>query len=112
MAKHLISLRVDVETLGWFRRQFAKGYQTKMNYVLNDYRSDFELKAQLLVERAQQIYLRFHSRCFWHLKKDLRITVSLIPMVQAGLRKYGGAEGYRLASEIELRDKAENSHAD
>jgi uncharacterized protein (DUF4415 family) len=34
--KHLLSLRVDPETIAWFKAQ-GKGYQTRMNAVLRAY---------------------------------------------------------------------------
>jgi uncharacterized protein (DUF4415 family) len=34
--KHALSLRVDSETLAWFKAQ-GKGYQTRMNAVLRAY---------------------------------------------------------------------------
>ena len=36
LAKHPISLRIDVDVLVWFRRQ-GRGYQTRMNAVLRNY---------------------------------------------------------------------------
>jgi uncharacterized protein (DUF4415 family) len=34
--KHSLSLRLDKEVLGWFKRQ-GKGYQTRINAVLRAY---------------------------------------------------------------------------
>jgi hypothetical protein len=49
------------------------------------------------VELASLAYREFYARCFWHCPRDLSITESLIPMVERGLRMYGGHEGFRLA---------------
>lgn len=105
MPKTLISIRIDQETLDWFKAHNPHGYQTKINHLLNHYRREEEKKLNHLIGRAQQIFLQYHSRCFWHLDPTLKISSKHIPLIQLGLRKYGGREGYFLAAELELFQK-------
>jgi len=53
-----------------------------------------------LAGRAQEIFRNFHARCFWHYDRSLEITPDNIHLVIEGLKKYGGREGYLLASEL------------
>lgn len=102
MAKTLISIRLDSDLLDWFKTVDAPGgYQTRINEVLNQYRLDRRMREQRILGQASLLFQQYHARCFWHLKKDLEITSKLIPIVQNGLRKYGGLEGLRLASQID-----------
>jgi hypothetical protein len=71
-----------------------------MSDVLREYKDRRSLQEAASVGRAQQIFLQYYTRCFWHLRKDLTITPELLPLVQQGLRKHGGREGMLLASEI------------
>lgn len=112
MAKTLISIRINPELLQWFKTVAPAGYQRLMCTVLEDYRFRKMMDHQKTLGRAQQIYLQFYARCFWHLKKDLEITQDLIPVVQSGLRKFGGIEGMRLAATLDLTPSKEGLHAD
>ena len=49
---------------------------------------------------AQQAFERFHSRCFWFMRREARITEEEIPYICERLRADGGPEGFRLAAEI------------
>ena len=111
MPKTLISIRLEDSVLSWFKSKAPSGYQKKIQAVLRDFHMRSLLKDQALVGRAQQIFLQYHARCFWHLKPDLVITASHIPMIQTGLRKYGGMEGLRLAAELNLDQIWELDHA-
>ena len=102
MPKTPISIRIDSDVLSWFRSSGARAYQSKINAVLRAYRDAEVAKVQIKVGRAQQIFVQYYARCFWHLKKDLQITPELIPVVQEGLRKNGGHEGLQLAETIDL----------
>ena len=70
--------------------------------VLRDYRRVREQRAQNILGRAQQIYSQYHAKCFWHLRKDLKVTLENLTIIQNGLRKYGGLEGLRLAAELDF----------
>jgi hypothetical protein len=105
MTKTAISIRLDTDVLDWFRRQTPRGYQSKINELLRSYRDVQQAHVQTIVGRAQQIFLQYRARCFWHMREDLKITPELIPVIQQGLRKHGGRDGFRLASELELTKK-------
>ena len=70
--------------------------------VLRNYRREREQRAQNIIGRAQQIFSQYHAKCFWHLRKDLKVTIENLSIIQNGLRKYGGLEGLRLAAELDL----------
>ena len=53
------------------------------------------------LELANQLYREFHTRCFWHSPRDLRVTEDLIPFVVKGLRAYGGRRGFILAAKLQ-----------
>jgi hypothetical protein len=58
------------------------------------------------IEVANQLFREFHTRCFWHSPRALRITEDLIPFVVKGLRKYGGHRGFLLASKLQPKQDA------
>lgn len=49
---------------------------------------------------AQQAFERFHSRCFWFMRREARITAEEIPYICERLRADGGRAGFQLAAEI------------
>jgi hypothetical protein len=49
---------------------------------------------------AQAAFEAFHARCFWHMRKDVRLELRHIPIVAEGLRKYGGREGFLLSERL------------
>ena len=49
---------------------------------------------------AQQAFERFHSRCFWFMRREARITEEEIPYICQRLRADGGRPGFRLAAQI------------
>ena len=55
------------------------------------------------LERARELFRRFHAQCFWHSPRDLEIGEDLIPFVAKGLRAHGGHLGFTLADAL-LRD--------
>jgi len=87
----------------WLRQTFSEGYQSRVNEILGTFKKDFEMREERIVGRAQQIFVQYHARCFWHLQKDLKITGKHIPLIQEGLRKYGGREGFWLADELRVK---------
>ena len=102
MAKTPISIRLETDLLDWFKQVAPQGYQVMIQDVLRDYRRAREQRAQNILGRAQQIFTQYHAKCFWHLRKDLKVTWGNLSIIQNGLRKYGGLEGLRLAGELDL----------
>lgn len=102
MAKTPISIRIETELLDWFKEVAPHGYQVMIHDVLRQYRQARERHTQNILGRAQQIFTQYHAKCFWHLRKDLKITMENLSLIQDGLRKYGGLEGLRLADELDL----------
>jgi hypothetical protein len=102
MPKTPISIRLESDLLDWFKQVAPKGYQVMIQDVLRDYRREREQRAQNIIGRAQQIFSQYHAKCFWHLRKDLKVTTENLSIIQNGLRKYGGLEGLRLAAELDL----------
>jgi hypothetical protein len=49
---------------------------------------------------AQQAFERFHSRCFWFMRRDARISEEEIPYICERLRGDGGRAGFLLAAQI------------
>ena len=49
---------------------------------------------------AQEAFERFHSRCFWFMRREARITEEEIPYICERLRADGGRAGFRLAAQI------------
>ncbi|MEI6833332.1 MAG: BrnA antitoxin family protein [bacterium] len=103
MAKTPISIRLETDLLDWFKQVAPEGYQVMIQDVLRDYRRAREQRAQNILGRAQQIFTQYHAKCFWHLRKDLKVTWGNLSIIQNGLRKYGGLEGLRLADELDLK---------
>ena len=101
MAKTPISIRLETDLLDWFRQVAPDGYQVMIHDVLREYRRTREQRTQNILGRAQQIFLQYHAKCFWHLRKDLKVTLENLTIIQKGLRKYGGLEGLRLAAELD-----------
>jgi hypothetical protein len=102
MPKTPISIRLESDLLDWFKQVAPKGYQVMIQDVLRNYRREREQRAQNIIGRAQQIFSQYHAKCFWHLRKDLKVTIENLSIIQNGLRKYGGLEGLRLAAELDL----------
>jgi len=105
MAKTPISIRIESDLLEWFKQAAPDGYQVLMQDVLRSYQKKRERKTQYILGRAQQVFVQYHAKCFWHLRKDLQITENNLSLVLAGLRKYGGLEGLRLADELSLDEE-------
>ena len=102
MPKTPISIRLETDLLDWFKQVAPQGYQVMIQDVLREYRRGREQRAQNILGRAQQIFFQYHAKCFWHLRKDLKVTMENLSIIQNGLRKYGGLEGLRLAAELDL----------
>ena len=96
----LISIRLDADVLDWFRRRQEKGYQTFIRKVLRDFVREEERRTARTLGRAQEIFRRYHAKCFWHYDPNMLIDETNLSLVIEGLRKYGGREGYLLADEL------------
>lgn len=49
---------------------------------------------------AQQAFRDFHSRCFWFMREDLRVTEDDVPAIVKGLRTHGNREAFLLAAKL------------
>lgn len=49
---------------------------------------------------AQEAFERFHSRCFWFMRREAKITAEDIPYICERLRADGGRAGFLLAARI------------
>ncbi len=49
---------------------------------------------------AQELFRAYYARCFWHLRPDLEITESTIPLLVSGLRKHGDRAGMLAAAQL------------
>ena len=98
--KRAICIRMNPEILEWFKGKQPRGYQTLINSVLEKFVRQQSNQEQRNSGRAQEIFKQFHARCFWHYDPDLIIVPENLHLVVAGLRKYGGKEGLKLAEEL------------
>ena len=98
--KKLISIRIGAQALEWFRKAAPSGYQTLINSVLEEHVEAQTHSRAHSAGRAQELFRRFYSQCFWHYDRDLRISTQNMDLVIDGLRKYGGREGFILAEEL------------
>jgi hypothetical protein len=57
-------------------------------------------RQQHLAALVGEAFRRFKARCFWNVSSDRPLAL-LVPLVLKRLRKYGGAEGLKLAAAIE-----------
>ena len=61
---------------------------------------DAPLASPARLALAQQAFERFHSRCFWFMRREARITQEEIPYICERLRADGGRAGFLLAAQI------------
>jgi hypothetical protein len=52
------------------------------------------------VREARRAFIKFHARCFWYLRKDMKVTLRDVPEIVRGLRKNGGRKGFLLAAKL------------
>lgn len=98
--KKLISLRMDLDILNWFKTMQPRGYQTYIHSILKDYVEQNKEKKLYSAGRAQEIFRKYHAQCFWHYDENLTVDTNNIHLVIEGLRKYGGKDGLILAQEL------------
>jgi hypothetical protein len=63
-------------------------------------KDDLELPPAQRLALAQQAFERFHSRCFWFMRRDAQITEQEVPYICERLRADGGRPGFLLAAQI------------
>ena len=49
---------------------------------------------------AQQAFTRFHTRCFWFMREDLRVGEEDLEAVIRGLRAHGNREAFLIAARL------------
>jgi len=49
---------------------------------------------------AQQAFERFHTRCFWFMREDLRVGEKEIETIIQGLRSHGSREAFLIAARL------------
>jgi len=49
---------------------------------------------------AQQAFNRFHTRCFWFMREDLRVSEEDIESIIHGLRNHGNREAFLIAAKL------------
>ena len=52
------------------------------------------------LELARRVFKEWSARCFWSSDPNAQINEEDIPFVVRGLRRNGGHEGYRIASDL------------
>ena len=49
---------------------------------------------------AQEAFERFHSRCFWFMREDLRVGQEDLEAIIRGLRSHGNREAFLIAARL------------
>jgi hypothetical protein len=49
---------------------------------------------------AQQAFVRFHTRCFWFMREDLRVGEEDLEAIIRGLRAHGDREAFLIAAQL------------
>lgn len=49
---------------------------------------------------AQEAFARFHGRCFWFLREDLRVGAEHMDTIIRGLRAHGNREAFMIAARL------------
>jgi len=49
---------------------------------------------------AQQAFERFHARCFWFMREDLRVGEDDLEVIIHGLRAHGNREAFLIAARL------------
>ncbi len=98
--KQAISIRIKDDVLEWFRNHYPDGYQSGINSVLEAHVKEKQNRSLWLAGRGQELYQKYYTQCFWHLKPDLEITPQNLYLVIEGLKKFGGREGLLIAQQL------------
>ena len=111
-----VYMRLNSSVIEFFKAQGA-GYQARINDLLVDYvtlaqaepasanravteTSGSSVKPEKKLELACLLFQKYHSQCFWHLRRDMEIGHEHIPIIVAGLRRHGGRSGFLEAAEL------------
>jgi hypothetical protein len=49
---------------------------------------------------AQEAFERFHTRCFWFMREDLRVGEEEMESIIRGLRAHGNREAFLIAAKL------------
>ena len=49
---------------------------------------------------AQAAFTRFHTRCFWFMREDLRVEPEHLETIVRGLRAHGNREAFLIAARL------------
>ena len=108
--KRAVYLKLDETTVEWFR-QSGTGYQVRINQVLREFVHLMKLQeSATVVEEApnilkvvrlgQELFEKFYSKCFWHMRPDLIVTENNLSAIIQGLKLHGGREGFLEAERL------------
>jgi hypothetical protein len=102
--RHGIYIKLDSAVLEHFRAA-GPGYQARINSALraaigSKHDESSERAMRRAVAYAQVAFDKYFARAFWHFRKEAVVTEALIPEVIAGLKRYGGREGFKEADLI------------
>lgn len=59
-----------------------------------------DAKMMVKLREAKKAFKKFYSRCFWHMKPDLKITPNNIHLIVRGLKNYGNREAFFTAYKL------------
>ena len=62
--------------------------------------SSEDAKNMVRVREARRAFREFHAQCFWHMRRDLKVTLDDIPEIVRGLRQNGGRKGFLVAARL------------
>ena len=54
---------------------------------------------------AQELYRQYYASCFWHMKPDLTVTETMIPLIARGLCAHGGRSGMLAAAKLRTAEE-------
>lgn len=99
-----IYIKLDLDVLDYFKAA-GRGYQKRINAALRsamnkEIGSEISGATPRAIAHAQVAFERYYSQAFWHHRRDAVITSQMIPVVVAGLKRYGGRSGFQEAESI------------
>jgi general stress protein YciG len=59
-----------------------------------------QARTMVRVREARRAYRRFHAQCFWSSPPDLEIGADDVAWVAEQLKRHGGSEAWRKASQL------------
>ncbi len=59
-----------------------------------------EARLMAKVRDARRAYKKFHARCFWSYRPDLKITAEDLPWISRELMKQGGREAWSIGARL------------